>query len=483
MSLVGGGVRPGSDQPARSDRFIRSLSQRLGGPIGRHGVPGRGWWNPARVALLTATGIYLLGVVFRRTCRQTIAGQAPDVYKHLCYSDIGVLYGLRGLLEGNTPYVDSGSYPVLEYPVLTGALLELSRLITVALGAPFGVGLSEQQKVDATLTFVDVNTVLLGGCLLIAVWAQARSVPHRPWDAMMVAASPCVAAAALINWDLFAIALTALGVLFWSRSRPGWAGVLWGLAMAAKLYPVLLLGPLLLLCLRSGRMRAYGAALVGFGLSWAAVNAPVLFLAPSAWLSFWTYNSGRGQDLGSIWYVLKLAGYEINQLNLVALAIFAVACLAIGVLILLAPRRPRIGSVFFLVLVAFLLTNKVYSPQYVLWLLPFVVLARPVWRDWLIFTAGELLYFAAIWWHLGGFLTPGSDGADRIYWLAVILRMLAQLWIAAVVVRDILRPEHDVVRRGDWDDPTGGVLDGTADVRALSPPAGQALSPSKGQGG
>ncbi len=82
-----------------------------------------------------------------------------------------------------------------------------------------------------------------------------------------------------------------------------------------------------------------------------------------------------------------------------------VACLAIGLLILPAPRRPRFGPVAFLVVAAFLITNKVYSPQYVLWLLPLLVLARPRWRDWLIFTAAELFYFAAIWWHLAGLLT------------------------------------------------------------------------------
>ena len=37
---------------------------------------------------------------------------------------------------------------------------------------------------------------------------------------------------------------------------------------------------------------------------------------------------------------------------------------------MLAPRRPRFGAMAFLVIAAFLLTNKVYSPQYVLWLLP-----------------------------------------------------------------------------------------------------------------
>ena len=68
-----------------------------------------------------------------------------------------------------------------------------------------------------------------------------------------------------------------------------------------------------------------------------------------------------------------------------------------------------------------------------------------MWRDWLIFTAGELVYFVAIWWHLGGFLTPGDEGADRIYWLAVIIRLATQRWIVIMVVRDVLRPDHDPV--------------------------------------
>ena len=93
----------------------------------------------------------------------------------------------------------------------------------------------------------------------------------------MLAASPCVAAAALINWDLLPIALTALGVLFWSRRRPGLGrACCWGLGMAAKLYPLFLLGPLLLLCLRSGRLRAFGRCWSAFVVSWALVNLPVM---------------------------------------------------------------------------------------------------------------------------------------------------------------------------------------------------------------
>ncbi len=453
--------------PSRTDPFVAGLSRRVGGPPGRHASAPR-WWNPVRIALVVATVVYLAGMVFRLPCRITVAGQSIDQYRNLCYSDIGLLYSGRGLLQGNIPYLDSGDYPVLEYPVLTGWFLELERRLAVLLGAPTGTGLTDQQAVDATLRFVDVNAVLLGALLLVTVWAQARSVPGRPWDAMMVAASPCVAAAALVNWDLLPVALTATALLAWSRRRPTWAGVLLGLGMAAKLYPLLLLGPLLLLCLRARRMRDFGVALVGFVLSWTAVNLPVLLLAPQAWLSFWRFNSDRTGDFGSLWYVFSLAGHPVPQLNAVSGGLFAAGCLATGLLILLAPRRPRLGQVAFLVVAAFLLTNKVYSPQYVLWLLPLLVLARPRWRDWLVFTVGELLYFVAIWWHLGGLLSPGDGSEDRIYWLAVLLRLATQSWVVVMVVRDILRPAHDPVRRGGADDPGGGSLDHAVDAAWLT---------------
>ena len=79
-----------------------------------------------------------------------------------------------------------------------------------------------------------------------------------------------------------------------------------------------------------------------------------------------------------------------------------------------APETPRLAQLGFLVVAGFLLVNKVYSPQYVLWLLPLAVLARPRWRDQLIWQAGELLYFAAVWWYLGGYLAPGRRRRRRL---------------------------------------------------------------------
>ena len=68
----------------------------------------------------------------------------------------------------------------------------------------------------------------------------------------MVALAPVVALAGFVNWDLLAIALTAASLAAWSRRHPGVAGMWLGLAVAAKFYPLVPLGPIVLLCARGG---------------------------------------------------------------------------------------------------------------------------------------------------------------------------------------------------------------------------------------
>ena len=69
----------------------------------------------------------------------------------------------------------------------------------------------------------------------------------------MVALAPGIVLAGTINWDMWAVGLLALGMYFFSRERLVLAGVLIGLGTATKLYPVLILGAILLLALRTGR--------------------------------------------------------------------------------------------------------------------------------------------------------------------------------------------------------------------------------------
>ena len=99
---------------------------------------------------------------------------------------------------------------------------------------------------------------------------------------------------------------------------------------------------------------------------------------------------------------------EASTINGWSWALFGLWCIGVLVLGLRAPETPRLAQLGFLVVAGFLLVNKVYSPQYALWLLPLAALARPRWRDQLIWQSGEVLYFAAVWWYLGGYLAPAG---------------------------------------------------------------------------
>ena len=425
----------------------------LGGGLGHRAAPAGVWFNPQPWVLLAGTLSFLLLMLRQLPCKL-----GTPVYQAMCYSDLDPLFYHRGLAEGRVPFITAD----VEYPVLTGAFMEVSRRITALLGGQMGPGVSAEASATASGIFIGVNAVLLFGCFLVVLMAHLRL--SRPWDAMMIAVSPAVITTGLINWDFMVLAFTALGILSWSRRRPGWAGVWLGLGVAAKLYPLLLFVPLAVLCLRAGRLRPFWIAVAGGAGSWVAVNLPVYLLSPSGWLYFWTFNVDRGADLGSIWYTLSLAGNPVSDVSRAQSVLMVLGTAAICLLLLLAPRRPRLAQGFLLIMVLFMVVNKVYSPQYVLWLLPLVVLARPRWRDWLLFGVSETLYFVAIWLHLDSRLTSGSGG-EGLYMASVLLRIAVQLWLAGLVVRDIVDPRGDPVRTGPGvDDPDGGVLDHAPDA-------------------
>lgn len=453
-------TRPGAEvAPTLADPGARAGAEVLGGPAGQHRARGSSFWTPLRVILAVGTVVYWLGFLRTYPCLSN-GWVDPDRYEAMCYSDVPVLYSLRGIADGLLPYFDTpADGQPLEYPVGIGAVMWLLGRVTVLLtgGSP-----------DATVYYL-VTAFVMFACFVVTIVATAWTVRGRTWDALMVAAAPAVFLASFVNWDLVAVALTGLYFWAWARSRLVVAGVVLGLAIAVKFYPIVLLGPLLVLCLRARRLTAWVAVAGVAAAVWLVVNLPVMLAAFDGWKTFFTFSSERGPDFGSVWMALDLWGRPVaaGDVNLLGVGVLVLLCAVIAGVILLAPRRPRLAQVSFLVVAAFVVTNKVYSPQFVLWLLPLAVLARPRWRDVLGWQLAEAVYFAAIWWYLVGY-TEGAKGLpDRWYAAAIAVHVIATLAFAALVVRDIWRPDHDPVRGsghpGHEDDPGGGVLDGAAD--------------------
>lgn len=455
-------------EPGRTDPVVASLSESVGGPMGSRALRGGSWWTPVRVLIGMATIAYAIGYALDLSCVHD-GWRSPENYEHLCYTDITPLFGARGFADGVLPYLQhspDGNY--LEYPVITGAFMQVSTWITGLVTHLFA-------SANAAAVFFHVNVLGLFLAFLVTVVATALTVKRRPWDAAMVAVAPTMILAATINWDLLPLAFSGLALLLWSRERTFAAGLLLGLAIAAKFYPVVFLGAFLLLSLRSGRWRAFGALVGGTFLAWLLVNLPVAIANPEGWAYFYRFSGFRGEDFGSIWFGFTEAGLgtvPADLLNMVSSATFLLLCAGIAVLALAAPRRPRLASLLFLIVAAFALTNKVYSPQYSLWLIPLAVLAHPRWRDFLIWQAGEVLYFVGIWWFLVAYGNDGTKGLPgQVYALAILVHVLATLYLCYRVVEDILVPSQDPVRsdglREDADDPGGGVYDRSPDVVRL----------------
>jgi hypothetical protein len=366
--------------------------------------------TPLAVAVLVAA----LAWWQKAPCRAVgWAYQREVIFGDRCYSDLPVLYTARGLIDGVFPYARPG----FEYPVLTGLVADATARLNRWLGGDVSA-------------YVGINALLLLGCLLLVVWATVATT-GRQRDGLLVALAPTVPLAGLINWDLLAVAATAVALLAWVRKRPALAGVLLGVGTAVKLYPALILGPIVLLALRERRAAPALRALGGAALAWLAVNLPILLTEPAGWAYFWRFNADRNADFGSVWYALQLLGHPIASLDPIAAGLFAAGCAGIALFALRAPRAPTLPVLAFLVVAAFLVTNKVYSPQYVLWLVPLAVLARVPLVEYAVWQVTEVLYWLAVWEYL-------ATGQTGYYPAATLLRIAATLWLVGSVVKSHL---------------------------------------------
>ena len=454
--------------PTRDDRVVAGLSEGVGGPVGDHAGRHR-WWTPVRVVLVAVAATMALGMVQKAPCFADTWSDSDRRYAAMCYSDLPYLYTGRGFAELAWPYSADPEvrerYQVMEYPVgISYAAWAVAWGTHAVTGFPDTDARAEQDpgslfgrpEVQREVRwFVALHAGLFALCALLAGWFLARTHRRRPWDAMGLAVAPALALTALVNWDLLAVVPVAGALWAWSRGRPGLTGVMIGIGTAVKLYPLFLLGGVLVLCWRRRRWGDLALATVAAAVAWAALDLPAYVQDRDAWTVFWTFNADRGPDLGSLWLVVAQAGdltIAAHTVNVVSWVVFLLWCAGVAVLGLRAPETPRLAQLGFLVVAGFLLVNKVYSPQYVLWLLPLAALARPRWRDLLVWQACEVFYFASVWWYLGGDLAPAGGGDAGFYWLAIVVRVLGELWLVAVVVRDVLVPARDPVeddRRGD----------------------------------
>jgi uncharacterized membrane protein len=381
--------------------------------------------------LFAVTGTVALSVAQRAHCVQR-GWTGSDQFWHACFSDLPSLYQLGGLDAGLGSFL-SGSGARTDHPVLTGAVM-----------AAVGGLVPHGSFLDQTRWYFALWAALAAVLAVATVWFTAASRPRHVADAAQVALSPVLLMTAMVSSDLFGVALASAGIWAWSRRRPVLAGVLLGLAVTARTYPLLILLALVLLAVRTGRFEGVRRVVVAAAATVGLIVLPVLLTNPEAVMrpyeAWWDSLAG----LGSPWMIPQLLGglLPAGAVTLLAVAGLVIAVVAGALFALSTWRRPTLAEVSFVLVAVALVTGKSFPVQASLWLVPLVALCGVRWRDHLVWAGAEALHFVAVWLYVGGLSRPDRGMPPQWYAVFLTVRLLAVLYLVYRVWRTAsLRPE------------------------------------------
>lgn len=373
------------------------------------------------LVLTCCAALVVLSTAWKATCLD-----ASRNYRVTCYSDVLELWTSRSLVDHVFPYVDGrlvDGAPVdtFEYPVLTGLFVWLTSLLA-----------------DDRTSFLLVSTLALGPFALLTAWQLHRMAGRR---ALLWAAAPALILYALHNWDLLAVAAATSGLFAWWRGRTGWAAVLFGVGACLKVYPALFLVPLVVDRLQARDVRGARTAVFAGGGTVLVANLPFVLADRDGWATTYVFQAARAADLSSnsIWYWVypHLTTEQLNRLVPALVVVVLAVTAAVG---LVRARREGTFPVLQVcgaAVAAFVLLNKVSSPQYTLWVLPFFVLLRVRWGWWTAFAVADVLVYVGVFRWFDALVT-GADPTlpERLLVVGVwtrsaVLALLVPLFLRA----------------------------------------------------
>jgi hypothetical protein len=315
-------------------------------------------------------------------------------------------------------YVDDGLLPYrdvrIEYPPLA--------LIPILL--PFFSGTGAFISFEAAFAAEMAALAIAGGWLIWRLMARLMpdaSARERHWRMVAyVAAWPLLGQIVTTRFDALPTVLTIAAVALWIERRERAAWIILALGVGVKLFPVVI-APLFAidLLVRRGPRAAVTGGLT-FMAACVAAFLPGLLLSPDGLRHALTYHADRGMQLESVYangllVVNKLTGFAVGTDHVFggfeAISAWTDELKPISALVQLA----ALGGVYLLytiyrqgceqdpssdellivgatlALVAFIVAGKVFSPQYLIWLMPFIpLLPVRIARD------AVIVFFAAL---------------------------------------------------------------------------------------
>jgi hypothetical protein len=317
--------------------------------------------------------------------------------------------------NGHLPYQD---FP-LEYPPFSLIFFLLPRLFASSLSAYAGAFEIEVLIFD-----------LLGMFILYRV---ACKWDMTPWKLLTVYSVAILSIGPIFveSYDVFPAILTLLSMFFFYGNKHRWAWIFLALGFMTKLYPVLIAPVYVFLYMRDHCYKRIWQGIAIFTGVCLIILLPFLFTVPGSLEQLATTHGTRPLQvettyssflliIGKLTNINPEIVYSYGSKNIINPPADTLAALSwlVTILLLLAAYwliyrsikanttlLPQIGIYSLLVICILLISSKVLSPQFLVWLMPFFPLVsgkKGVWLTAILVGIGALTYYIYPV-HYGGF--------------------------------------------------------------------------------
>lgn len=261
---------------------------------------------------------------------------------------------------------------------------------------------------------ITLNILLAVGLLFVSI-RLLRKLQSPSWYAGLLVL-PAMLFFTFSRFDILVALLVQIGLWLILSRRWRWAGVVLGLAFLTKWYPLLFI-PLVYLYIRQAAPAikpALQSFCWGLGLVVVCIMGASFIVDGFTSLRPYLFHGGRSGGVGSLYFMLiegPLQSTGIPQLGYLGLTIFLVLQFSVPIFSMIkstliqrwlsSPRQLILWMT--LAVLVFTFFSRFYSPQWILWLVPLIVLVGDKRLALLVIGYDILNYFSfPLFWQVWG---------------------------------------------------------------------------------
>ena len=278
------------------------------------------------------------------------------------------------ILEGDTTI----QHPV-EYPALTGLIMWLISFLV----SPSPTAIYSYYRITAAFQIV-----------LLAISAYLIfKLSGKKYSYYFILA-PAVLYSLNRNWDIWATVAMLLSIYLFEKKRFQLSAILLAVSIATKFFPIVIMLPIMVILLRNRQISVFVKYSLTTLITWLTINLPFALINFDGWAYFYTFSAKRGLGSASIYEITNIIIPALNFNSIHYYMLNIATLIAVTYFLFRLKVSQNLAATSFFVMFGFMLFNKQYSMQYVIWLSALAVISMAYLKK----QHREVLVYVYVFW-------------------------------------------------------------------------------------